>query len=337
MTRNGDDTIRVVPVTRQFRVMVGRVCVGATMLVLGAMLLHSLLFSTLPGVACHEIHHQRICGPGNVSRFSWAVVGHYFVSMAVVKGLAETLLLTVAAMAVGVVLGVLVAIMRLSPSRVISAPAWLFTWFFRGTPVYVQLLFWFNISALFPHVSIGVPFGPTFWHLNSVTIFTSFVAALVGLGLNEGAYMSEIVRAGVLAVDEGQVEAATSIGLTRLQTMRLVVLPQAMRVIIPPTGNELISMLKTSSLASAVGVVELLKSVVNVYSNTYQIIPLLTVASLWYLVVTTILSIGQYYVERHFSKGALRNLPATPWERVRHDVAEIVRRFRTRRYRPGAA
>jgi polar amino acid transport system permease protein len=157
------------------------------------------------------------------------------------------------------------------------------------------------------------------------------VAAIVALGLNEGAYMSEIARAGLIAVDEGQVEAATSLGMRRSQTLRLVVLPQAMRVIIPPTGNEVISMLKTSSLASAISVPELTGNASYIYASNYQIIPLLIVASLWYLAVTTILSIGQYYLERYFNRGALRTMPLTPWQRVVRDVRGIASKFRTPR------
>jgi polar amino acid transport system permease protein len=192
-------------------------------------------------------------------------------------------------------------------------------------------LFWFNIAAIFPTIDFGIPFGPSLWHIDAVNLFTPFTAALVGLGLNEGAYMSEIIRGGILAVDEGQVEAANSVGLSRLKTLRLVVLPQAMRVIIPPTGNEVISMLKTSSLASALAVVELLKAAQNVYASTYEVIPLLIVASIWYLIVTTILSIGQFYIERHFSKGSLRNLPMTPWERIVRDARGVIGKMRTPR------
>ena len=152
------------------------------------------------------------------------------------------------------------------------------------------------------------------------TSFTIFDACALGLGLNEGAYMSEIARAGLISVDEGQIEAATSLGMTRRQTLRLVTIPQAMRVIIPPTGNEVISMLKTTSLASAVGLIELLGAATNIYSANYEIIPLLIVASLWYLVVTTILSIGQFYLERRFARGALRTPPPTPIQRLRGDV-----------------
>ena len=153
-------------------------------------------------------------------------------------------------MAIGIALGMVLAVMRLSPNPLVSGASWLYIWFFRGTPVLVQLLFWYNIAALYPRISIGVPFGPTFAHLDANTLITPSSPAMLALGLNEGAYMAEIVRAGIISVDEGQTEAAQSLGMTRLQTMRRIVLPQAMRVIIPPTGNETISMLKTTSLAS---------------------------------------------------------------------------------------
>lgn len=258
-------------------------------------------------------------------RFQWDVVGRYLTTSQVLHGLIRTLELTVLTMVIGISLGVVIAVMRLSTSRVLSSVAWSFTWFFRGTPVLVQLIFWYNIAAIFPSADLGIPFGPSFVHLNLTQLFTPFVAVLFGLGLNEGAYMSEIVRGGIQAVDEGQIEAATSIGLSRFQSLRLVVLPQAMRVIIPPTGNEVISMLKTTSLASTVALVELLKSVSDISNTNFKIIPLLIVASIWYLVVTTLLSIGQFYVERHFAKGTLRTPPPTPLQRLSRDLRGVGR------------
>jgi polar amino acid transport system permease protein len=186
--------------------------------------------------------------------------------------------------------------------------------------VLVQLLFWNFIAALYPHISIGIPFGPEFFSIDANKAITPFVAAILGLGLNEGAYMSEIVRAGILSVDEGQTDAAQALGMTRLQTMRRIVLPQAMRIIIPPTGNETISMLKTSSLVSVIAYTELLYTVQLIYAQNYKQIPLLLVASLWYLIVTTLLSIGQYYLERRFGRGSSRELPLTPWQRVRRSL-----------------
>jgi polar amino acid transport system permease protein len=252
------------------------------------------------------------------SRFEWGVVGQYFTSKAILTGLLVTLELTVIAMVMGVVIGLILAVMRRSPVPVVSGSAWAYIWFFRGTPVLVQLLFWNFIAALYPRISLGLPFvGVAFIHGSANSLITPFIAACLGLGLNEGAYMAEIVRAGILSVDEGQAEAAQSLGMTRLQAMRLIVLPQAMKVIIPPTGNETISMLKTSSLASVISVQELLFSAQIIYGRTFQTIPLLLVASIWYLIVTSLLTGCQFYLERYFGKGASRNLPPTPLQRLR--------------------
>ncbi len=228
-----------------------------------------------------------------------------------------TIELTVIAMAIGVALGVVLAVMRLSPNPLVVRRSWLYIWFFRGTPVLVQIIFWYFISALYPKIDLGIPFGPAFIHGNANTLITPFTAAILALGLNEGAYMAEIVRAGIISVEEGQSDAAHSLGMTRLQTMRRIVLPQAMRVIIPPTGNETISMLKTSSLVSAIAVPDLLYAAQNIYSVNFKTIPLLIVASIWYLAVTSVLYIGQYYVERHYGRGASRDEDLTPLQRAR--------------------
>jgi polar amino acid transport system permease protein len=252
-------------------------------------------------------------------RFQWGVVGDYLFNPRVLRGVRTTLILTVIAMVVGIVLGVILAIMRLSPNPLVSGGSWLYIWFFRGTPVLVQILFWgIGISALYPKISIGVPFGgPEFASANANKLITLFVASILGLGLNEGAYMAEIVRAGIISVEEGQHEAAASLGMTRMQTMRRIVLPQAMRVIIPPTGNETNSMLKTTSLVSVIAYTELLYSVQLIYSVNFKTIPLLIVAAIWYLFFTTILSIGQFYVERYFARGAARELPPTALQAMR--------------------
>ena len=180
----------------------------------------------------------------------------------------------------------------------------------------VQLLFWAFIAALYPVITLGVPFGPALLSFDANTWITPFVAVLLGLGLNEGAYMSEIVRAGLLSVDEGQEEAAKALGMRRMTTMRRVILPQAMRVIIPPTGNETIGMLKTTSLVSVLAYTELLYAVQLIYAANYKQIPLLIVASIWYLVLTTILSIGQYFIERHYGRGTARAVPPTLLMRI---------------------
>ena len=300
----------------------------ALVAVAAAMLINTLLSKVPTGLEeCHQAivngHAHQVCASTMRWRFFWDVVGNYIFDASLFRGLWLTLELTVCAMAIGITLGVITAVMRMSPNRIVSSSAWLFTWFFRGTPVYVQILFWFNIAFLYPTIQFGIPFGPHFFTVNVLTLFTGFVAALTALGLNEGAYMSEIVRAGFKAVDEGQIEAAQALGMTRLQTMWRITLPQAMRVIIPPTGNELISMLKTSSLASAIAVTELLKSTSNIASRTFQTMQLLIVASLWYLTVTTVLSIGQFYVERHFAKGSSRSTPPTPLQRIKQDLRRL--------------
>ncbi len=238
------------------------------------------------------------------SRFEWSVIDHYLLDARILEGLRVTIELTVIAMAIGIVLGMILAVMRLSPNPLVSGGSWLYVWFFRGTPVLVQLLFWYNIAALYPKIALGIPFGPSFVHADANTLITPFTAAILGLGLNEGAYMAEIVRAGIISVDPGQADAAHSLGMTRLQTMRRIVLPQAMRVIIPPTGNETISMLKTSSLASVIVVTELLYATQLIYSVNFKTIPLLIVASIWYIVFTSVLYVGQHYLERYYGRGS---------------------------------
>jgi polar amino acid transport system permease protein len=238
----------------------------------------------------------------------------------VLAGVVVTIELTVIAMAIGVVLGVILAVMRLSPNPLLSRVSWLYIFFFRGTPVLVQLLFWYNLAALYPKLALGIPFGPAFVHPDVNTVITAFRAAVLGLGLNEGAYMAEIVRAGIISVEEGQTDAALSLGMTRVQTLRRVVLPQAMRVIIPPTGNETISMLKTTSLASVITVTELLYAVQLIYSANFKPIPLLIVASIWYLVCTSVLYVGQHYLERYYGRGASRELSPTALARWRAAV-----------------
>ena len=252
-------------------------------------------------------------------RVQWGVIGDFLFDARVLRGVRTTLELTVLAMVIGIALGVILAVMRLSANPLVKSVSWFYIWFFRGTPVLLQILFWgVAISALYPKISIGIPFGgPVIASGNANKLITLFVAGVLGLGLNEGAYMSEIVRAGIISVDEGQQEAAASLGMTRLQTMRRIVLPQAMRVIIPPTGNETISMLKTSSLVSVIAVTDLTYTVTLIYSQNFKTIPLLLVAAIWYLFFTTLLSIGQYYIERYYARGTSRGLPPTPMEKVR--------------------
>ncbi len=244
--------------------------------------------------------------------FEWSVVGQYLFDPRILRGAWTTIYLTFLCMVIGIVLGIISAVMRLSPNPIVSGASWLYIWFFRGTPLLVQVLFWYNIAALFPVISLGVPFGgPAIIHESSNSLITPLAAALLALGLNEGAYMAEIVRAGIISVDEGQIQASQSLGMSRLQTMRLIVLPQAMRVIIPPTGNETISMLKNTSLLYVAAYTELLYSVTQIYNVNYQTIPLLIVASIWYLVMTSILYVGQYFIERRYGRGFTRAQRAT--------------------------
>ncbi|HEX3563495.1 MAG TPA: amino acid ABC transporter permease [Solirubrobacterales bacterium] len=255
------------------------------------------------------------------SRFEWGVVGSYLFDSRVLHGLLVTLELTVSAMLIGIVLGVILALMRLSGNPLLSGASLVYIWLFRGTPLLVQILIFFNIAALYPMIDLGIPFGPSFVHINATTLITPFLAGMIALGLNEGAYMSEIVRAGIISVDEGQFDAAKAVGMTQGLTMRRVVLPQAMRVIIPPTGNETISMLKNSSLVYVIAVNELLYTVTLIYSVNYKVIPLLIVASIWYLVATTVLSIGQYFLERHYGRGGPGAQSPTLLGRLRRGVA----------------
>lgn len=235
-------------------------------------------------------------------RYRWDVVGEYLFSEPILSGLRLTMILTVSSMVLGIVLGIALAIMRLSPNPILSQGAGAYLWFFRGTPLLVQLIFWYNLSALYPTVSVAVPFGPTLLEGNANVLITPFVAAVFGLALNEAAYMAEIIRGGIIGVDRGQAEAAKAMGMTHMQTLRRIVLPQAMKLIIPPTGNQTILMLKTTSLVSVLALTELLYSAQAIYARTFQTMPLLIVVSIWYLALTSILTVGQFYLEKHFSE-----------------------------------
>lgn len=261
----------------------------------------------------------------------WPVVREYLFDSRILQGVLMTIWLTVLAMLFGILLGIITAVMRLSPIKILSSVAWAYTWFFRGTPLLVQIIFWYNIAALFPTVSIGIPiFGPVFWSADSNNVITPFIAVILALSLNEGAYMSEIVRGGIISVDHGQVEAGSALGMRSSRVMRRIVLPQAMRVIIPPTGNQVIGMLKSTSLVSVASIAELLYSTQQIYAQNFQTIPLLIVASLWYLVLTSVLMTVQYYIERRYARGARRELPPTPWQRFQRGLATTRARFAAR-------
>ena len=260
--------------------------------------------------------HMLVTNPN----FDWGQVRHYLTNAHILSGVLTTLWLTAAAMAIGIAGGVVLALMRLSENPMVAAASWLYTWFFRGTPVLVQLIFWYNLQLLIGNISLGIPFGPVFATFNTNALDTTYMAAVLGLGLNEAAYMSEIVRAGIISVEPGQSDAALALGMRHLQAMRRIVLPQAARVIIPPTGNETISMLKATSLVSIIAVTDLLKATEDISSVNYQVIPLLMVASIWYLILTSALSAGQYYVERHYNRGSSGMHPIAPWQHLRRNL-----------------
>lgn len=248
-------------------------------------------------------------GAANNDAFYWDIYGKYLFDQRVAEAAVVTLELTILAMLIAVILGVILAVMRLSPNPVFKTVSWVYLWIFRGTPVYVQLVFWGLFPVIYSQVQFGIPWGPTFIHLNLQGLSIAFTLAVVGLGLNESAYMAEIIRAGISSVPEGQVEASTALGMSWGKAMWRTVLPQAMRVIIPPTGNELISMLKTTSLVTAVPfTLELYRRTTDIANQFYRPIPLLMVAATWYLAITSVLMVGQFYLERYFAKGASRKL-----------------------------
>jgi polar amino acid transport system permease protein len=237
-------------------------------------------------------------GVANAQGLHWGVTGHYLLTLVVFEGFLRTLELTAVAMAIALCLGVLFGTMRLSRNPVLSGVAWLYVWAFRGTPIIVQLFFWFNLALVFPRIHVlGIV------NVSTVDVMTPFVASLLGFGINEGAYMSEIIRGGLMSVPPGQTEAALSLGASRGWALRRVVLPQAFRVVLPVIGNETIGMLKLTSLASFISYLELFGTVQKIYYMNSQVMELLIVAAVWYLFASSVLSIGQYYLERKFGRG----------------------------------
>ncbi|MEW2496176.1 amino acid ABC transporter permease [Streptomyces nodosus] len=245
-------------------------------------------------------------------KINWHAVPDYFFDDRIMTGVGKTLLLTVLSMLIGIVGGIVLAIMRLSKNPVTSSIAWFYIWFFRGTPVLVQLFLWFNLGLVFEYINL-MPVYKDYWS----NFMTPLLTALLGLGLNEAAYMAEICRAGLLAVDEGQTEAAQALGMSHGKTLRRIVVPQAMRVIVPPTGNEVINMLKTTSLVAAVQYPELFRYAQDIGQVSGAPVEMYFLAAAWYLVMTSVLSVGQYYIERYYARGSSRSLPATPWQKVR--------------------
>jgi polar amino acid transport system permease protein len=240
-------------------------------------------------------------------RFQWGIVGEYFTNGSVVDGLGLTLWMTAAVFVCGFSIGIGIAAMRLSRNPVLRSLAFGYVWLVRSVPPLVQLLFWFELASLYPQLSLGIPFGPEFATVKTAHLFTGILAAFVGLTVDIAAFSAEIVRGGILSVERGQSEAAQALGLSRGRIFRRIVLPQAMPAIVPTAGNLLIGLLKATSIVSVIAVADLLYAVQQIYDDNFQIIPLLLVATLWYIIMTTLLSIGQYFVERHYARGNRRD------------------------------
>ncbi|MDT9686233.1 amino acid ABC transporter permease [Streptomyces sp. TRM76323] len=248
--------------------------------------------------------------------WEWDVFRDYVLSETIVRAVGVTLQLTACATVLGFLLGTVLAFMRLSHSPVLRTVAWTYVWIFRSVPMIVQLVFWFNLGALYEELGVGIPFGPVFWSVDSDTLIGTIGAALIGLSLHQAAYAAETVRGGVAAVDRGQFEAAAALGIPRLRQIRRIVLPQAMRAILPTAGNEVIGLLKGTSVVYVMAIGELFYQVQVVYGRNGRVVPLLLVATAWYVFLTSVLSVAQYYVERHFARGADRTPPPTPFQRA---------------------
>ena len=273
----------------------GRWLAGAVVLVLVAQFVHGLV--TNPG-------------------WEWGVFFRHLASETVLRAVWLTVQLTFYGTVLGFALGVVLALMRLSHSVVLQTVAWTYIWAFRSIPLIVQLLFWFNLAYLYQELGIGIPFGPVFWEFQTLHLIGAIPAAVLGLALHQAAYAAEIVRGGIISVDPGQTEAAAALGIPRHRQLRRIVLPQAMRGILPNAANEIISLFKGTSIVSVMAVGELFYQVQVIYGRTGQVVPLLLVATVWYIVLTTVLSIAQHYVERHFARGADRSPPPTPLRRL---------------------
>lgn len=239
----------------------------------------------------------------NNENFGWPVVAEYFFNRTVLDGLFVTIWLAVVSMVLGVMLGLPLAIGRMSNDPMARSISGLFVWFFRGTPLLVQLILWYNLSFLFPQITLSIPFGPTLAAWNSNDLITPITAAIIGLALNEAAYMAEIIRGGLLSVERGQMETAESFGMKPMRALWRVVIPQAMRSIVPPSGNQFISMIKATSLVSVIAMADLLYSVQSIYNRNFEVIPMLMVAVIWYLLIVSILSLIQSRIESYYARG----------------------------------
>nr|WP_202894067.1 amino acid ABC transporter permease [Kribbella italica] len=257
--------------------------------------------------------HGLVTNPG----WDWPTFFAFFTTRTVLSALWVTIQLTVYGTVLGFALGGVVAAMRLSGSPFLQVVAWGYIWAFRSIPLIVQLLFWFNLAYLYNELSLGIPFGPEFVKFSTNNLFGPLGAAVLGLALHQAAYAAEIIRGGIVSVDQGQTEAAAALGIPRLRQFFRIVLPQAMRAILPNGANEVISLFKGTSIVSVMAIPELFYQVQVIYGRNSRVVPLLMVATVWYIVLTTLLSVVQFYVERHFARGTTRELPPTPIQRVR--------------------
>ncbi|WP_035856759.1 amino acid ABC transporter permease [Cryptosporangium arvum] len=263
--------------------------------------------------------------------WDWPTVGEFVLNASILEAVRLTVVLTLLGVGIGFLLGTVLALMRISRSPLLQAVSWTYIWVFRSVPLILQLLFWYNLAILYNEIRFGVPFGPSFFGVGTMELIPPVAAAALGLALHQAAYSAEIVRSGFLSVDAGQLEAAAALGIPRSRQVWRIILPQAMRTIIPTAGNEIVGMVKGTSVVYIMALPELFYQVQVVYTRNGRVIPLLLVATVWYLVLTTVLTIVQYYVERYYARGSARALPPTPLQRVRRSVAEVRARARRRR------
>ncbi|MEE6165607.1 amino acid ABC transporter permease [Mycolicibacterium sp. 120322] len=263
--------------------------------------------------------HGLITNPG----WGWETFAQYFTARSVIAALWLTIQLTFWGTLIGFTLGILLAAARLSHNPVLQVMSWFYVWAFRSIPLIVQLLFWFNIGYLYQTLTLGVPFGPAFYEFNVNSTITGTTAAVIGLALHQAAYSAEIVRAGIISVDEGQSEAAAALGIPRRREFFKIILPQAMRSILPNATNEVISLFKGTSIVSVMAIAELFYQVQIIYGRSGRVVPMLMVATVWYVLLTALLSVVQYYVERHYAKGALRTAPLTPLQQIRRKITDL--------------
>ncbi|WP_442971186.1 amino acid ABC transporter permease [Rhodococcus sp. Leaf233] len=263
--------------------------------------------------------HGFVTNPG----WDWGTFAQYFTAASVMSALWLTIQLTFWGTLIGFAIGIGLAVARLSDNPVLQVISWFYIWAFRSIPLIVQLLFWFNIAYLYQTLSLGIPFGPSFFQFDVNSVISGSTAAIIGLALHQAAYSAEIVRAGIISVDQGQLEAAAALGIPKRREFFKIVLPQAMRGILPNAANEVISLFKGTSIVSVMAIAELFYQVQVIYGRNGRVVPLLMVATVWYIILTSVLSIVQFYVERHYAKGAVRNIPLTPIQQIRHKLSNV--------------